>query len=69
MLRRIILSALSVSLLAACSHQQVYDAVHQNRLQDCEKFSGPQYRDCIQQYDQSYSDYQRERRELLGTEE
>ncbi|WP_323846437.1 hypothetical protein [Microbulbifer magnicolonia] len=63
------LLAVPLVVLAACSNQQIYDSVQRNRLHNCEKYSGPQYRDCLQQYDQSYADYQRQRRELLREEE
>jgi hypothetical protein len=55
--------------LAACSQQQVYDAVQQNRQLECQKLPDSQYEECMKQYSEPYKEYERERQELLRGEE
>jgi hypothetical protein len=57
--------ALGLGLVQACSHQQVYDAVQQNRQFECQKLPGSQYEECMEQYSEPYEEYERERQELL----
>ncbi len=51
--------------LAACSQQQVYDAVQQNRQFECQKLPGTQYEECMERYSEPYEEYERERQQLL----
>ncbi|CAA0105184.1 Uncharacterised protein [Zhongshania aliphaticivorans] len=57
------LHALLILLLAfitvACSQRQIYEASHANRLQECEKLLPAQYQACVDEYGESYDDYQR----------
>ncbi|MCB1848659.1 MAG: hypothetical protein KDI04_15140 [Halieaceae bacterium] len=55
-------------LVQACSQQQVYDAVQQNRQLECQKLPGTQYEECMKQYSEPYKEYERERQELLREE-
>lgn len=57
--------ALMLWLVPACSHQQVYDAVQQNRQLECQKLPGTQYEECMKQFSEPYEEYERERQELL----
>ena len=54
----LVFSAILVCL-AGCSNRQVYEASHQNRLQECEKLVAAQYQQCIDDYNQSYDEYRR----------
>ncbi len=63
------LAALGLGLLQACSQQQVYDAVQQNRQLECQKLPDSQYEECMKQYSEPYKEYERERQELLRGEE
>ena len=60
-----LLLLLAAWLLQACSNQQVYDAIQQNRQLECQKLPGTQYEDCMKQYSEPYQEYERERQELL----
>ena len=55
-------------LVQACSQQQVYDAIQQNRQLECQKLPGTQYEECMKQYSEPYKEYERERQELLREE-
>ena len=55
-------------LVQACSQQQVYDAIQQNRQLECQKLPGTQYEECMKQYSEPYEEYERERQELLREE-
>lgn len=63
-----ILAALALGLVQACSQQQVYDAIQQNRQLECQKLPGSQYEECMKQYSEPYKEYERERQELLREE-
>lgn len=62
---RCLLPALAVIAVSACSNQQAYQAIQQNRLQECEKLLPAQREECIQQHDEPFDDYQRSREEAL----
>lgn len=55
-------------LLSACSQQQMYQAVQENRLNACEKRVGEQRQRCIEQHNMPYDEYQREREALRAEE-
>ena len=52
-------------LLAACTHEQVYNSVQQNQQLECSKLPQVRYEECMKEFDESYKDYARERQELL----
>ena len=62
---RILSIYIFVSLLIACTNQEVYKAVKENRLQECQKLPPSAYEECTKQYGQSYEEYETERQELL----
>ncbi|WP_043320152.1 hypothetical protein [Microbulbifer sp. HZ11] len=51
--------------LVACSNQQIYDGIQQNRLHNCEKYPDAQYEECVADYQKDYRTYERERQALL----
>ena len=52
---------LSLSLpFAACTNEQVYNAIQQNRRQDCEMQPQPLQEDCYARFDISYREYMEE---------
>ncbi|MCQ3829098.1 hypothetical protein HXX02_06550 [Microbulbifer elongatus] len=56
-------------LVSACSNQQIYEGIQQNRLQNCEKYPDAQYAECLARHQKDYEEYERERQALLkGTE-
>lgn len=55
-----------LSTLAACTHQEMYDTLQHNARMECQKL--PSKRDydlCMQQQEQSFDDYSREREAYL----
>jgi len=54
-----------ILLLMACTNQQTYEAVQQNRLQECQKLPPTAAEKCKEQHSQSYEDYQKNREEVL----
>jgi hypothetical protein len=46
-------------LLGACSHEQLYDGIRVNRLNDCMTLSGTRHEECISRYEMSYQEYRR----------
>ncbi len=58
--KRILASAVLFGLaLAACSNEQAYRAMQENRLQHCETQPIPMQASCREQYQLSYEEYQR----------
>ena len=53
------------SLLIACTNQEVYDAVQENRQQECQKLPPSAYEECAKQHSEPYDEYERERQEVL----
>ncbi|MCB1701777.1 MAG: hypothetical protein H6985_12075 [Pseudomonadales bacterium] len=51
-------------MVPACSNEQVYNAIQQNRQLECQKLPGTQYEECMREFSQPYKDYKRERDEL-----
>lgn len=51
--------------VAACSNEQVYSAVQQNRQLECSKLLQPEYEECMRETGMSYDEYERKRQELL----
>ena len=56
--------AAAVSLVSACSNQQLYDTVQHNNEIECSKLPQAQYEECMAEIDQPYDEYERERQEL-----
>ena len=54
----------AVSLVSACSNQQLYDTVQHNNEIECSKLPQAQYEECMAEIDQPYDEYERERQEL-----
>ena len=52
--------------MVGCSHQQIYDAVQENRIAECEKRRLSQQKACIEAYSESFDEYNRERNEIVG---
>lgn len=64
LMKYIVVGALLASV-AACSHEQVYSAVQQNRQFECSKLPQPEYEECMRETGMSYDEYERRRQELL----
>ena len=60
-----LLTAALLSALSACTNRQIYNAIQQNRLNECEKMVDAQREQCVAQYQKNYDDYEREREEIL----
>ncbi|HAN29038.1 MAG TPA: hypothetical protein DD808_06845 [Halieaceae bacterium] len=63
-MKYIFVAALLASV-AACSNEQVYSAVQQNRQLECSKLPQPEYEECMRETGMSYDEYERKRQELL----
>lgn len=63
-MKYIFVAALLASV-AACSNEQVYSAVQQNRQLECSKLPQPEYEECMWETGMSYDEYERKRQELL----
>ncbi|RCU51903.1 hypothetical protein DU002_05420 [Corallincola holothuriorum] len=61
------ISILIVSIVSTgCSQKQAYHGVRANQKSECQRIEDPdRYRDCMDEADQSYEDYQREREILI----
>lgn len=54
-----------ISLLIACTNQDVYELIRQNRLQECQKLSPySAYEECVKQYSETYEVYEEKRDSL-----
>lgn len=51
--------------LAACTNQQLYNAIQQNRQLECQKLSGSQYDKCKQEVSEPYESCERDLEELI----
>lgn len=60
---------LTSGLIAGCSNQQVYETIRHNQQLDCQKMPDPQYEDCMQQAGVPYTEYKKQREELLRESE
>lgn len=62
--------SLGISLLTvACTNQQAYQAVQNNRLHECQKMPPSAAEKCTEQHGQTFEDYQRHRQETLNSHE
>jgi type III secretory pathway lipoprotein EscJ len=55
---------LLLAALVGCSNKQVYDGLKQGNRNDCLRLPPNQQAACLEQVNQSYEDYQREREML-----
>ena len=58
-----------IFLPLACSQQQVYDGIQENRRQECQNVPQSMYEECIEKYSEPYDEYQRQRQEILEASE
>lgn len=63
---RVLVLPVIAFLLTACSNQQIYNAVQENRRAECGKPPQSQYEECLRDYDTSYDEYERERQASAG---
>ena len=56
----------SLLVVIGCSSRDLYDAVQQNRLQECSKLYGAQRKECEARYQKDYDTYQREREAVIN---
>lgn len=59
---------LAIFAIAGCSNKAVYDNIQLNNRNECSKVPPPQYERCMERANQSYDDYERERKEVVGGE-
>ena len=52
-----VILVLLVGLVCGCSNQQIYEAIQDNRQQECERLPPPQDEECLAAYDESYESY------------
>ena len=62
---RFILALVLALMFTACSNQQIYTAVQENRRQECSKLVSPQYEECMRELETPYEEYARERQDML----
>jgi len=61
---RLIVGALVMAWLPlSCSNRQIYQAIQENSLRDCELIPYPQRSQCEKQYNKPYEEYERERKQ------
>ena len=63
---RLALAAATLALVS-CTSEQVYNAIRDNRIQNCENLPIPQQQACRDQYRTTWEEYNRDR-EALQTE-
>lgn len=54
---------------AGCTSEQLYNAIRDNRIQDCENLPIPQQEDCRSQYQITYEEYARDLDELQAEQQ
>ena len=57
---------LALSFTSGCTSKQLYNAVQENRLQECAKLYGSQREECEARYQMDYETYERERQQVLN---
>lgn len=50
-----------IIMLGACSSQEAYHAIQENRRAECEKLPDRQREECLEDYQMSYEEYERAR--------
>lgn len=63
-MKKIYTALVCALLVTACTQQQAYQAVQENRLMECQKRVGDQQEECREGHSMSYEEYQREREAL-----
>lgn len=63
-LRLLFIALLLMSGLNACSKQSWYQGAQSAKTANCMKQPISEYEDCVQQSDENYHDYERNRKEL-----
>ena len=53
---------------ASCSHQEIYQAIQENRELECRELSPGQYENCMEQVAGDYEEYRQARDEVLDAE-
>lgn len=69
MIRVIILTLALLLAGAACTSEQIYNAIRENRIQACENIPIPQQESCRAQYETSYEEYDRDLEELRAEQQ
>ncbi len=54
---RCLILVLLAGLIQGCSNRQLYEAIQDNRQQDCELLPPPQDEECLAAYGESYDSY------------
>ena len=67
--RAIILAFSLLPALAGCTSEQLYNAIRDNRIQDCENLPIPQQDQCRSLYRTTYEDYSRDLEELQAKQQ
>ena len=52
--------------LSACSNQQIYTAIQENRKTECMKLPASEYDECMEGYTKSYAEYEKERQKFYN---
>jgi hypothetical protein len=61
---KVFLCALIVFGFTACTTQDLYQAVKENRLHECDKRQGARKAECIAQFSLAYEEYAEEREKI-----
>lgn len=69
-MNRAVLPAVTLLLaMAGCTSEQLYNAIRDNRIQDCENLPIPQQEHCRSQYQTTYEEYARDLDELQAEQQ
>ncbi len=66
---RMTLSIIFIALLAGCSKREIYDNILVDQRNRCIHQRPSEYDECIKRTSKSYEEYERERQELLHSDE
>ena len=61
-----ILVLAGVLMLGGCSHRAVYENLQMHTREECRRAPPPEYDRCMRQAQQSFDEYERERRDTGG---
>lgn len=64
-----LLIILVIFSIAGCSNKAIYEKFRLDERNNCAKEPQPIYLDCIERTNQSYEEYERERKELIRSAE
>ena len=62
--QRALILSLTFVILSGCSTRQVYDSIHGREKVQCQSLPQNEYEECMQQVDESYDNYKKNRDEL-----